>query len=168
MTEAQGKTAPIQKSVCVECPIEDAFYLFTEHFAEWWPLASHSITGDEAETCAIEPWAGGKVFERTRLGEELEWGIVTAWEPPKRVEFTWHPATNHEDDQKVEIKFRTVAYGTEITVTHHGWDAAATHRGWDAAAIEGSTAGPRAMACWLAILDSCFCRFVAEQMLVTA
>ena len=28
---------PIRQSVHVECPVEDAFRLFTEAFAEWWP-----------------------------------------------------------------------------------------------------------------------------------
>jgi hypothetical protein len=74
MAKAEQTHVPIQQSVRVECPIEDAFRLFTEGFAEWWPLASYSMTGEEAEECAIEPWAGGRVFERTRSGEEREWG----------------------------------------------------------------------------------------------
>ena len=112
---------PIRQSVHVDCAIEDAFRLFTEGFAEWWPLASCSVSGDEAERCDIEPWVGGKVLERTRSGEEHEWGNVTVWDPPERVEFTWHPAAPSDDDQTVTVDFRVEADGTRVTLTHRGW-----------------------------------------------
>ena len=70
MAEGKGKRAPIRQSVHVDCPIEDAFRLFTEGFGEWWPLASYSITGQDAAGCDLEPWAGGRLFERTRSGED--------------------------------------------------------------------------------------------------
>jgi hypothetical protein len=76
MSKPKGQHEPIRQSVHVDCPVEDAFRLFTEGFADWWPLALYSITGDEAETCVIEPWAGGRVLERNRSGEEHEWGSV--------------------------------------------------------------------------------------------
>jgi uncharacterized protein YndB with AHSA1/START domain len=125
MAQAEGKQAPIRQSVHVDCPIEDAFRLFTEGFAEWWPLASYSITGDAAEHCAIEPWIGGRLFERTRSGEEREWGSVTAWDPPRQLEFTWNPGGGRDDSQTVELEFRVEADGTRVTLTHNGWDRAA-------------------------------------------
>ena len=57
---------PIRQSVHVECPVEDAFRLFTEAFAEWWP-------GDDQEQYAIQQ------------------GSVTVWDPPSRIEFSWRP-----------------------------------------------------------------------------
>ena len=114
MAETSGNE-PIRQSVRVDCPIEDAFRLFTEGFAEWWPLASYSMTGEEAESCAIEPWPGGRVFERTRSGEEREWGSVTAWDPPTRLELTW------DRNQTVKVEFQVEADGTRVTVIHTGW-----------------------------------------------
>jgi uncharacterized protein YndB with AHSA1/START domain len=108
----------------VDCPIEDAFRLFTEGFGEWWPLASYSTGEEESESCAMEPWAGGRLYERTRSGQEREWGSVTAWDPPRRVEFTWHPATPGDDRQTVTVDFIVEADGTRVTVTHHGWHLA--------------------------------------------
>jgi Activator of Hsp90 ATPase homolog 1-like protein len=128
MGKEKETPAPIRQSVHVDCAIEDAFRLFTEGFAEWWPLASCSVAGDEAEHCAIEPWVGGKVFERTRSGEEREWGSVTIWDPPKRVEFSWRLFTSERDrggprndDQTVTVDFRVEADGTRVTLTHRGW-----------------------------------------------
>ena len=139
MAQAQEKHAPIRQSVHVDCPIEDAFRLFTERFGEWWPLASYSISED-AESCTIEPWAGGKVLERTRSGEEREWGTVIEWDPPRRLEFTWDAGHRNGRDQTVEVEFTVEADGTRVTLTHRGWH--------------------------LAGLATCFAGFVAEQMML--
>jgi uncharacterized protein YndB with AHSA1/START domain len=155
MAEAKGKHGPIRQSVCVDCPIEDAFRLFTEGFAEWWPLASYSITGDEAENCAIEPWVGGRVFECTRSGEEHEWGTVIAWDPPEHLEFTWHPGGPGDRRQTVNVKFHVEADGTRVTLIHTGWDAP----GVPACALQ---AGYTAQ--WSAILEFYFSEFVSLQM----
>lgn len=141
METAKEGREPIQQSVRVDCPIEDAFRLFTQRLAEWWPLAPHSIAGEQAEDCAIEPWAGGRIFERTRSGEELEWGCVTVWDPPERLEFTWR-----DDSQRVNIAFRVEADGTRVTLIHQGWDIS----GVQASAL------------------SSFANFVFEQMAVMA
>ena len=137
--------APIRQSVHVDCPPEDAFRLFTEGFAKWWPLASFSVAGDDAEHCAIEPRVGGKVFERTVSGEEREWGSVTVWDPPGRVEFTWHPGARRDDDQTVRVDFCVEADGTRVTLIHRGW-----HRSG------------------VATCASRFAQFVSEQLLVAA
>ncbi|HEY7387126.1 MAG TPA: SRPBCC domain-containing protein [Bryobacteraceae bacterium] len=113
--------APIRQSVHVDCPPEDAFRLFTEGFGEWWPLASFSVGGDDSEYCAVEPWVGGKVFERTQSGEEHDWGTVTVWDPPDRIEFTWHPGEREDHDETVTVDFRVEADGTRVTLTHRNW-----------------------------------------------
>ena len=145
MAKAKRKREPIRQSVRVDCPIEDAFRLFAEGFAEWWPLASYSITGDQAEGCSIEPWVGGREFVRTRSGEEREWGSVTRWEPPERLEFTWQTGGPDDRSQTVDVEFQVEADGTRVTLIHTGWDA------------------PGVPACAL-----CFADFVSQQMLVTA
>jgi hypothetical protein len=144
------ENAPIQQSVHVDCPIEDAFRLFTDGFGEWWPLASHSITEEESASCTIEPWVGGRVFERTRSGEEHRWGFVTVWEPPSRVEFTWNPGLRRNDNQTVTVEFLVEADGTRVTLTHSGWQ-------WGGVET-----------CSLGLLTSHFCKFVASQVAVTA
>jgi uncharacterized protein YndB with AHSA1/START domain len=125
MEDLEKDPAPIRQSVHVDCPVEDAFRLFTEALSEWWPLASHSIGGEEAEDCAIEPWAGGRVFERTRSGEEREWGSVTVWDPPRRLAFTWRPeSTGVDNRQTVDVEFYVDADGTLVTLIHSGWHLA--------------------------------------------
>jgi uncharacterized protein YndB with AHSA1/START domain len=123
MARTKEKHDPIQQSVHVDCPVEDAFRLFTERFGEWWPADSENA---EAESREIEPWQGGKITERTPSGEERELGTVTAWEPPRRLEFTWHPGTGADRAGKVEVEFTVEADGTRVTLIHHDWHLAST------------------------------------------
>ena len=137
--------APIRQSVHVDCPVEDAFRLFTEGFGEWWPGTSGAAAHDDSAPCAIEPWAGGRIFGRIPAGDEREWGSVTVWDPPRRLEFTWNPDAPHERRQTVNVEFQVEADGTRVTLTHSGWH----HTG-------------------VAVCGSRFARFVCEQVLVAA
>jgi len=157
MEKGKRKREPIRQSVHVHCPIEDAFRLFTERFAEWWPLALHSIAGDDAEKCAIEPWRGGRVFECTRSGEEIEWGSVTAWDPPEHLKLMWHPGGPADSSQTVDVEFQTEADGTRVTVIHTGWETSAV----PVCGLQGDHSIG-----WPAIVQRCFAEFVSSQALV--
>ena len=130
----------LRKTVEVAAPPERAFHLFTDGMAEWWPLATHSVGEERAETVVLEPRVGGRIVERTRDGEEHVWGTVTAWEPPGRVAFTWHPGRGADTEQDVEVRFEPSGSGTRVELVHTGWErlgdrAAAVYanydRGWD-------------------------------------
>ena len=119
---------PVVKKVTVECTPEEAFRYFTADFSKWWPVATHSVVAyasefkDKPETAILEPRLSGRIFERTRSGEEHLWGTVLAWEPPARVVFSFHPGRDGKDAQTVEVKFSRVANGTEVVLTHTGWE----------------------------------------------
>jgi len=123
MAQKERRHTPIRQSVRVDCPIEDAFRLFTEGFAEWWPLGDYSVSGDEAASCEIEPWAGGRVFERTRSGEERDWGSVIEWDPPSHLKLAWRPDKPGDRRPSVDVEFQVEADGTRVTVIHTGWDS---------------------------------------------
>lgn len=128
----------------MDCPVDDAFRLFTKSFGEWWPLAAHSNSAD-AETCVLEPWPGGRIFERSRSGEEQDWGTVLECDPPGHLRFVWDPGGTGESSQTVEVEFSQEADdGTRINLTHAGWQSA----------------GVAVCAC------QAFSAFAAEQMLV--
>ena len=115
MEKTKNKPEPVEQSVHVDCTPGEAFQLFTEHFAEWWPFA---------ENCQLEPWPGGKLFETTPRGDEIHLGSITEWDPPQRLAFTWHPDTRRDDDQSVTVDFLVEADGTRVTLTHHNWHRA--------------------------------------------
>jgi len=120
---------PVVKKVTVECTPEEAFRYFTADFSKWWPVATHSVAAhasefkDKPETAFLEARVGGRIFERTRSGEEHMWGTVLALEPPARFVFSFHPGRDAKNAQTVEVRFSRVANGTEVVLTHTGWES---------------------------------------------
>jgi uncharacterized protein YndB with AHSA1/START domain len=96
--------------------------VFTAELGSWWPLASKSVSQEEAETVVVEPGAGRRVYERARSGEEHLWGEVLVWEPPSRFAFSWHPGRAAETSQEVDISFTAVEEGTRVELEHRGWE----------------------------------------------
>lgn len=124
MKNKKENVEPIEQSIHVDCPFEDAFRLFTEGFGKWWPLAPGRASNGASGTCEIEPWVGGRVLERSDSGVEREWGSVTAWDPPGALEFTWHPGGPKDERQTVSVEFQKEADGTRVTLVHRGWQFA--------------------------------------------
>jgi uncharacterized protein YndB with AHSA1/START domain len=156
MPEQQKRAKPIRQSADVDCPIREAFELFTARFGAWWPLAEHSVTGNEADTCVIEPWTGGRVFERSYTGEEHDWGSVTCWDPPRRLSFTWNWGDSDDGSQTVDVRFEEQRDGTRVTLTHTGWETPG---------IAVCTAGADCNGMGRGALLHCFCRFVIDQLI---
>lgn len=113
---------PLLKAVTVKASPEQAFRRFTDELASWWPLQSHSVGEGAAETVVMEGRVGGRIVERIRGGREAVWGTVTAWEPPRRVAFTWHPGAEPATAQDVEVRFTPVGGGTRVELEHRGFE----------------------------------------------
>ncbi|HLJ45768.1 MAG TPA: SRPBCC domain-containing protein [Bryobacteraceae bacterium] len=154
MLEQKNKLEPIVRAVDVDCDREEAFRIFTERFAKWWPLASYSIHKERAKDCEMQPGVGGRIFERTKDGKTHDWGFVIAWDPPRRLVFTWSPGRKPDVGETVEVEFRVVAVGTRITVTHRGWERSGAQ-----ASIQRDEIGSQ----WTSILWIC-----AEEMMASA
>ena len=138
--QTAGLLVPIVKSVYVPLPLEAAFRLFTEETGRWWPLASHSVAGDDAIACVLEGRAGGRFYEVNRSGGQAEWGRVLAWEPPRRLVMSFYPGRTEASATEVEVGFQAEGSGTRLTLTHRGWEQAAPEtqaryggyvEGWD-------------------------------------
>ena len=131
---ADPALAPIEIDVVVPCDAARAFDYFTRDIGRWWPLARYSCAEENAASVAFEPREGGRLVETARDGTEHPWGTVGAWEPGRRVAFSWHPARDPARAQWIEVVFRDVGDGTRVTLTHGGWDAlgARAHESRDA------------------------------------
>ena len=130
---------PIRKSVTVAVPPEQAFRRFTAEMSSWWPLASHSVGQRDSESVTMEGRPGGRIVERIRGGRECVWGTITAWEPPRRVAFTWHPGDDPSRAQDIEVRFTPEGAGglpsTRVELEHSGFErlgalAQRAHRGY--------------------------------------
>ena len=101
--------APVVKEIIIETSAARAFRVFTEDIRAWWPLATHHIGAQPAETAIIEPRAGGRWFERASDGTECPWGRVLVWDPPARLVLSWQIGGDWKFDEaiasEVEIRF---------------------------------------------------------------
>ena len=108
----------------MNAPVDRAFDVFTRGIANWWPLETHSIrgmrTGVRPQVLHLEPRDGGRFYERTD-GEELTWGRVLTYDPPRRIVIEWrvnpeNPAT------EIDVTFTAEDGGTSVEVVHSGWE----------------------------------------------
>ena len=112
---------PLRIDQSVACPPAHAFATWVDRFGQWWPR-SHTVSGDP-EAIVLEPRPGGRIFERTPEGEEVDWGEITAWEPPRRLGYLWHLRADRADATDVEITFVPVDAGrTRVEIEHRGWE----------------------------------------------
>ncbi|HEY7471082.1 MAG TPA: SRPBCC family protein [Gemmatimonadota bacterium] len=134
------RIAPVRKSITVPWTPEAAFRRFTAGIAEWWPLATHGVSESAEAGVAIEGRVGGRIVETGPDGAEHVWGTVTAWEPPRRVAFTWHPGRPADMRQDVSVAFHAADGGTRVELVHTGWEhlgekaakmRAGYNSGWD-------------------------------------
>jgi len=119
----EAMTIPaVRKSILVDAPVEQAFRVFTEGIATWWPLRTHSVAEERAETAVFEGGVGGRLYERTSDGKEHEWGRVLEWDPPRRIVYAWYPGRGDETSQEVEMHFTPTGEGTRVDLEHRGWE----------------------------------------------
>jgi uncharacterized protein YndB with AHSA1/START domain len=127
---------PVRKQLKVSLPVEKAFELFTAGIGTWWPMATHSVGEEQAETCFFEGWVGGRIMEVLKDSSQSEWGKVIAWEPFHRVSFHWYPGRTPDTAQKVTVTFSEIPGGTLVELVHVGWEtlgeqALARRNGYD-------------------------------------
>jgi uncharacterized protein YndB with AHSA1/START domain/uncharacterized protein YciI len=115
--------APVRHEIVVNAPIERAFRVFTDGFGRWWPK-THTIASFPVDRAIIEPWVGGRCFDRGADGRECDWGQVLAWEPPARlvlawqVDGTWSYEPEVVNASRVTISFAALGGQTRVTVVH--------------------------------------------------
>lgn len=129
----------VRKSLHVAAPVERAWEVFTERIAEWWPLQTHSVHHERAETVVLEREEGGRMYERTAEGDEAPWGTVLVWEPPRRLAVSWFVNPARPAPTEWEVRFEPEGDGTRVELEHRGWErdedgaeaSAAYEKGWD-------------------------------------
>jgi hypothetical protein len=113
---------PLRFSFEVACDPAHAFKTWTARASVWWP-PGHTVSAERGLDVVFEPRVGGRVFERTRGGVEHEWGEITVWDPPRRVGYLWHIATDRSDATDVEISFVEVDQSrTRVDIEHRSWE----------------------------------------------
>lgn len=129
----------VRSSIEVPLARDVAFRLFVDRLADWWPLTTHSVYEEQAVSVMIEPRVGGRIVETGPGEQTAEWGVVTEWDDPSRIAFTWYPGQDASVATLVEIGFEaTEERRTRVDVVHTGWEV----RGADAErAMQGYAVG---------------------------
>jgi uncharacterized protein YndB with AHSA1/START domain len=114
-TESEESMLPelkVTKSILVDVGSARAFEFFLDQ-QRWWPLGTHHMAESAAEAVVLEPFIGGRWYERARDGRETEWGRVLAFEPPHRILLSWRMSADwghaSESDSLSEIEVTFVA-----------------------------------------------------------
>lgn len=104
----------------VHCPPERAFDVWALRIDTWWPR-DHTL--GPAAVVVLQPAVGGRIFERDAQGVERDWGVVTAWDRPSRLAYTWHLGRGPEEASDVEIRFLAAGPDTtRVEIEHTGWE----------------------------------------------
>lgn len=113
---------PLTLSYEIKCPPEHAFEVWTTRLSSWWPRG-HSASGDPETSVFLEPRLGGRIFERTSDGTEIDWGVITDWSPPHRLGYLWHIARSPDEATTVALAFVDLGDGTtRLEIVHTGWE----------------------------------------------
>ncbi len=101
----------------------EAFDLFTNAIATWWPLATHSVGLDRARSVSCGTSLGGEVVESLSDGTTSVWGSVLESGPPHRIVFSWHAGRSADDATRLELTFTASDDGSTIVgLSHSGWE----------------------------------------------
>jgi uncharacterized protein YndB with AHSA1/START domain len=112
---------PLRLSFEVSCSPEHAFQTWTQRTGMWWPPA-HTISHEPNAEIVFDPRVGGRIYERTSDGQEIEWGEIKVWEPPRRLVYVWRIATDRASATEVEIAFIEQGEKTRVDIEHRGWE----------------------------------------------
>ena len=109
--------------------------------ANWWPPEHHILQAKLADI-VFEPRQGGNIYDRGEDGSECRWARVLAYDPPRRVVFSWDISLQWELEpdpaktSEVEVRFISEAPGrTRVELEHRaierhgdGWEQIARRR----------------------------------------
>lgn len=145
----------VRKTITVDADQQRAFDVFTARHGTWWPATYHIGTADY-ETAVIEPFAGGRWFERGVDGSECDWGRVLVWEPPHRLVLSWQISADWKFDPgfitEVDVRFEALATNqTRVSLEHRRFDRYGG-RAAEMRAIFDSGGEPEAPQGWAGIL----------------
>jgi uncharacterized protein YndB with AHSA1/START domain len=143
----QATDTAVRTSIVVAAPIDRAFAVFTTDIGSWWPTEHHILQAELAEMI-FEPRVGGHIYDRGTDGSESHWARVLAYEPPRRVVFSWDVSlqwqleTDPDRTSEVEVRFSEESPGRTLVELEHrnidrhgdGWegmrDTVASEGGW--------------------------------------
>jgi hypothetical protein len=121
--------SPITYEYPLRCSAEHAFATYVGRIGEWWD-PRYTANGETLEDVTIQSRVGGRVYAtHGDIGED-DWGVVTVWEPGRRLVHTFTLAQDTRHPSEVAVEF-VAADETEggpaactVSFAHGGWTEA--------------------------------------------
>jgi len=157
MTQIAAET--VRRQIVVDAPIHRAFAVFTERFGDFKP-PEHNLLGAPIVDTVFEPRVGGNIIDTDGEGNECRWARILAYEPPRRVVFSWDisPQWRVEPDaefaSEVEVRFVVeTPLRTRLELEHRHIDRHGP--GWEAVreGVDGDEGWPLYLARYAALLN---------------
>jgi uncharacterized protein YndB with AHSA1/START domain len=98
-----------EKTVHVPLTAAEAFSLFTEGMASWWPKGGPQLR--------MDPRKGGDITELDSEGRPVKRGKIIAFDPDGFLAFTWHPRDMPDAATIVTVAFVATATGCRVVLT---------------------------------------------------
>lgn len=141
------ESTAVRLDIEVDVGVARAFQVFTQRFDAIKPR-DHNLMGVDIAETVLEPWPGGRMYDRGVDGTMCQWGRVSMVEAPHRLVFSWDisPRWQVQDDpdlaSEVECTFAPAGdTRTHLVLEHRGLDrhgegwqdmrsAVASEHGW--------------------------------------
>src|SRR6185312_10212235 len=124
----QTANTEVSLDIEVAASMAQAFDVFTSQIGSWWDKDHHILQAPLAEM-VFEPFVGGHIIDRGTDGSECRWSRVLAYDPPKRVVFSWdinlqwQVETDPAKASEIEIAFTELSpERTHVQLTHRHLD----------------------------------------------
>jgi Activator of Hsp90 ATPase homolog 1-like protein len=118
---SDDSTAPITYERALGCSADEAFAIYTGRIGEWW-WPRNTANAETLQAITIEPRVGGRVYATHSDIGEHDWGVVTVWEPGRRLVHTFTLAQDPEHPSEVAADFVPAGEsGSTMRFAHGGW-----------------------------------------------
>lgn len=121
---------PLVKTIDVPCSQKNAFEIFLNQMASWWPMDKFTVSamaGKSATGIRVDPRVGGQIVEIGGDGEEVLWGTILTCEPHARVTMDFHiprPGDVVTARPLLELDFEALGPAqTRVTLTQSNFEA---------------------------------------------
>jgi hypothetical protein len=118
--------SPITHEYALRSSADHAFDTYTGRIGEWWD-PRYTANAETLQDVTIEPRVGGHLYAtHADIGED-EWGVVTAWEPARRLVHTFTLAQDPRHPSEVAVEFLPRGdgqAGCTVRFAHGGWTEA--------------------------------------------
>ncbi|MCK0166834.1 metalloregulator ArsR/SmtB family transcription factor [Jannaschia sp. S6380] len=122
----------LNRSLTTRLSPAEAWQLFCEDLAIWWPVARVSLSarteGALPQVVALDPVTGGALREVLYDGTRGDWAVVRQARAPETLVMDWRLAT--PEGSRVTVDFQAAPGGSRVIVAHDR-DTDATQAMWD-------------------------------------